>query len=267
MSTATKESAPTPASKLRLPVHIQKSTSRTAVAAATSTLVSAFEADPVTAYMLSHLPPSARLPALQILFTLTSNAALLAGGELWSAGTNPPPASPSADTIPEYQATATIYPPNTSLDSLGASSLPSLYLRGGLFSALRALGPQTFVARLDGYTAATTPAKKTTFPNGEHFYYIQLIGARTQHRGKGLAPALIRELQSRAQEEGRKVYLEASNEGARKVYLKAGFVDVGGEVRVGEGVCDVRGKVEGVEEGKRIGVPLWPMLWGPGGGL
>ncbi|KAJ4988586.1 hypothetical protein SVAN01_05877 [Stagonosporopsis vannaccii] len=220
---------------------------------ATSTLVSAFEGDPITAYTLSHLAPSARLPALESLFTLSSNAALLSGGELWSASTNAPQTSPSADFVQDYQAAATIYPPNTSLDSLGLSSLPSLLPTGGLEPALYAIGPRAFVAELNEYTAATTPAKKLTFPDGESFFYIQLIGAGAQHRGQGLAPALIRELHGRAEKLGRKVYLEASNEEAKRVYLKLGFVDAGGVVRVGEVFCDARGQVEGKGKKRELG--------------
>jgi GNAT superfamily N-acetyltransferase len=114
------------------------------------------------------------------------------------------------------------------------------------------------------YAAATTPAKKSTFPNNETFFYIQLIGAATAHRGKGLAPALIRKLQEQARSEGKAVYLEASNEGARRVYQKLGFEEVGDVISVGKGECDAQG--ERAEGGKAVGVPMWPMVWWPTGG-
>lgn len=117
---------------------------------------------------------------------------------------------------------------------------------------------------MNAYNAATTPAKKSTFPAGETFYYVQLIGAAEGHRGKGLAPALIRELQARAEKEGKKVYLEASNEGARRVYEKLGFVETAAVIRLGEGECGADGEVKSGDEA--VGVPLWPMVWVPKGG-
>lgn len=248
--------------KLRLPVHVQHSTSPSAIASATSTLISAFESDPVTAYMLNHLPPPSRLSALQKLFLLSSNAALKAGGELWSASTTPLSSSSSeAEAEPDFQAAATIFPPGKSLDDLGATSLPSLLLGGGMVPALWSIGPSRFMSRMNAYNLATTPIKKSTFPNGETFFYIQLIGARAEHRGKGLAPGLIEKLQERATEEGKPIYLEASNEGARRVYEKLRFEEVGGTIWLGKGECNEEGEVAGGEEAS--GVPMWPMVWRP----
>jgi GNAT superfamily N-acetyltransferase len=242
----------------RLPVHVQHSTSTSSIPLATSTLIEAFESDPVTAYMLNHLPRSSRLPALQKLFLLSSNAAVKAGGELWSASTT----SPSSST-PDFQAAATIFPPEKSLDDLGLASLPGLLLGGGLAPALCSIGPNRFVSRMNAYGAATTPSKKATFPDGEMFFYVQLIGAGSRHRGRGLAPALIRKLQERAREERKPIYLEASNEGARRVYEKLGFEEVGEMIWLGKGECDVQGEVAAGEAAK--GVPMWPMVWRPEG--
>ncbi|KAF2626563.1 hypothetical protein BU25DRAFT_343351 [Macroventuria anomochaeta] len=245
--------------KPRLPVHVQHSVSPNAIPGATSTLIDAFISDPVTAYMLNHLPSSARLAALQKFFFLSSNAAIKAGGELWSASTTPPTTS----STPDFQAAAAIFPPGKSLDDLGANSLLGLLLSGGLAPALWSMGPSRFASRINAYTAATTPAKESTFPNGEDYFYIQLIGASSAHRGKGLAPALIRHLQDRARNEGKPIYLEASNEGARRVYEKLGFEEVGEVIWLGKGECGKDGEVASGEEAG--GVPMWPMVWWPEG--
>ncbi len=243
----------------QLPIHVQHLTARAAIPSATSTLTEAFEADPVTAYMLNHLPHTARSAALQALFYLSNHAAILSGGELYSASTT----TPSATTIPDFQAAAVILPPGKSLDGISLSALPSLLLGGGLASALWNVGPTRLLSRLDAYGAAMTPAKKSTFPNGEQYYYVQTIGAGSLHRGKGLAPALLREVQGRAAKEGSVVYLEASNLGAKRVYEKLGFKDVADEIRMGVGECDEQGEVATGEAA--VGVPLWPMLWVPEG--
>ena len=265
MSTNTTKHAPAQSqssSKPHLPVHVTRSTSASSILPATSTLVEAFESDPVTAYILHHLPTSARLAVLQKLFTLSSNATLMAGGELWSASTTFPSAH-STDEKPDFQAAASIFPPGKSLDDLGIAAVPSLVQSGELLPTLNAIGPIVLQSRMAAYTAATTPAKKSTFPNNETYYYVQLIGAATAHRGKGLAPALIRKLQERARDEGKPVYLEASNEGARRVYQKLGFEEVGDMIWLGKGVCDAQG--ERAEGEKAVGVPMWPMVWWPTG--
>lgn len=180
------------APKPQPPVHVQHSTLPSAIPLTTSTLIEAFAFDRVTAYMLNHLPQFSRLPALQKLFLLSSNAALKADRELWSASTTPSSSSSELDL--DFQAAATHFPPGKSLDDLGASSLPGLLLGGGLVPTMWCIGPSWFVGGMTAYAAATAPWKKAAFPNGETFFFVQLIGAESQHRGKGLAPALIKTL-------------------------------------------------------------------------
>lgn len=116
---------------------------------------------------------------------------------------------------------------------------------------------------MDAFGTATMPVKKSVFPNGETYFYVFLVGASAAHRGKGLAPGLIRKLQERARDEGKPIWLEASNEGARAVYLKLGFKDVQPLIYLGKGECDANGEVASGEEA--MGVPMWPMVWWPEG--
>ena len=134
---------PTPTrsqTKFRLPIHVTHCASTEAIPSATATLICAFEFDPVTAYMLHHLPPE------------------------------------------------------KSLDTLGIASLAELVTPGGLLGVLKKIAPSGFQQRMKSHTTATVPVKKSTFPNGENFFYVQFIDANSQHRGKGLAPALIKKL-------------------------------------------------------------------------
>lgn len=118
------------------------------------------------------------------------------------------------------------------------------------------------------YVEPVARAKASVFPSKQTpYYYLSHIGTLDTARGQGLAPALIRSLQERAQGEGLPIWLESSSQGSRKVYLRCGFVDVEVEGRVGikmgVGRCDERGEVATGEEAK--GVEIYPMVWWPEG--
>lgn len=66
-------------------------------------------------------------------------------------------------------------PPEKSLDTLGIASLAELVTPGGLLGVLKKIAPSGFQQRMKSYTIATVPVKKSTFPNGENFFYVQLF--------------------------------------------------------------------------------------------
>lgn len=70
--------------------------------------------------------------------------------------------------------------------------------------------------------------------------YLFLLGTRPEWQSRGLGSALLREVLERCDREGRPAYLEATNEGNRRLYLRHGF-EVTGEIRL------------------RDGPPMWPM--------
>ncbi|KAJ8113437.1 hypothetical protein OPT61_g4428 [Boeremia exigua] len=258
-TTTIQTSTSTSQSKSQRPIHVEHFTSPNAVAGATSTIADAFATDPVTTYLINHLPRSARPAALKKLFYTSNTAAVLAGGELWSASTN----TPSTTSMPDFQTAAAIFLPGMSLNILTATSIPRLLFGGGLLSAGWSVGPRQLMRRTGRYEADMAPTKNATFPNGETYFYIHCIGTASAHRGKGLAPALLRKLQERAAKEQRPIYLEASNQHAKRVYEKIGFRDVAGEIRMGKGECDEKGEAARGE--LAVGVPLWPMIWEPKG--
>lgn len=123
-------------------------------------------------------------------------------------------------------------------------------------------GVSSFV-RKSHWNTAVEPAKRAALPNGETYFYVMEIGTDERFRGKGLAPALIADVQVAAQQAMKPIWLEASNLGARAVYTKCGFVDVDVEIVVGKGECDATGEQATGDEA--VGVKLWPMIWRPEG--
>lgn len=105
--------------------------------------------------------------------------------------------------------------------------MPGFLPGSGLAPALWPVGPNSVVSKMNAYDAATMPSEKATFPSEEIFFYVRLIGAGTQHRGKGPALSLIEKLQDRVKKERKSIYLEAANVDARSVYEKLRFEETG----------------------------------------
>jgi len=64
--------------------------------------------------------------------------------------------------------------------------------------------------------------------------YLFLLGTRPEWQSRGLGSVLLREVLERCDREGRPAYLEASNEGCRRLYLRHGF-EVTGEIVLPDG--------------------------------
>ncbi|WP_016701108.1 GNAT family N-acetyltransferase [Actinoalloteichus spitiensis] len=64
-------------------------------------------------------------------------------------------------------------------------------------------------------------------PNGEPHWYLQQMGVRPDHRGRGVGGALLRHQLARIDETGRPVYLEASSPRAAALYERHGFRALG----------------------------------------
>ena len=64
--------------------------------------------------------------------------------------------------------------------------------------------------------------------------YLFFLGTRPEWQSRGLGAALLREVLERCDREGRPAYLEASNEGCRRLYLRHGF-EVTGEIKLPDG--------------------------------
>nr|BFF22827.1 GNAT family N-acetyltransferase [Glycomyces mayteni] len=62
--------------------------------------------------------------------------------------------------------------------------------------------------------------------------YLAVMGVVPPAQGRGIGSALLRDRLARADRDGLPAYLEASSPGSRALYLRHGFADLGGPVRV-----------------------------------
>jgi ribosomal protein S18 acetylase RimI-like enzyme len=167
------------------------------------------------------------------------------------------------------QCHAVVLPPGkTDLLDVGALGWMDLVFRRGLHKMFWYSGMKPWKVFWKHLLAPTESAKAATFAAKEDYYYIFFISTADEHRGKGLAHALISDLQARAQEEGKPIWLESSSQGSRKLYLRCGFLDVpvdDGEVGIAVGVGEVNERGEKCEGSAAVGVRLYPMVWWPEG--
>ncbi|WP_418153741.1 GNAT family N-acetyltransferase [Actinoalloteichus caeruleus] len=85
-------------------------------------------------------------------------------------------------------------------------------------------------------------------PAGEPHWYLQQMGVRPDHRGRGVGGALLRHQLARIDEAGRPAYLEASSPRAAALYERYGFRALGEPIVL-------------PEEGPRLR-PMWPPVGG-----
>ncbi|KAF2472876.1 uncharacterized protein BDR25DRAFT_302476 [Lindgomyces ingoldianus] len=237
----------------------------------TTVLASAFSADPVMAYFLNSIPRGpARSAALHKLFHCMFSAATLKDAIFYESSypnlTPANQASPNTELVqePGFQSAAVIMLPGQKVDDLNLLAWLSL-IKAGILGLIWTAGLTRFRRVLFEYPALADGVKKTTFNKHEKWYYILMIGTEESHRGKGLCPALIRDLQKKASGEGLPIWLEATSAGSRDVYKKVGFqlVEEGGPFILGKGVADAAGEVATGESA--VGVEIWAMVWYPEG--
>ncbi|KAF2245529.1 hypothetical protein BU26DRAFT_70551 [Trematosphaeria pertusa] len=236
-------------------------------------LTQAFLTDPAYTFFLHRVPWYLRPAALYHLFGQNLIACSVrrhgsSKATFYAASTEP---NSSSNCISSPQSCAVILHPGMDVLDLGIGGWWKM-LCGGALKAFWYAGFNLIPRYVKHFESQTIRAKKATFAKGETYYYMWHIATDAAHRGKGLAPALIREVQERAQSEGKALWTEASSPMSRVVYAKCGFVDVrveglkgskGGEFRLGVGVVDESGERAGGEGA--VGVPVFPMVWWPEG--
>jgi hypothetical protein len=224
----------------------------------TPVLCDAFRTDPLMTYYLNKVPVPSRQPTLERLIHLISTAATLNGAEFYEAGT------PALDeeSAQQFQCAAMFMPPGQAVDNLNLSAWWKL-LQQGVLSLIWRTGITAFLKLLVEYPALGERAKETVLSKTEQHYYVLMIGTTTEHRGKGLCSAIIREYQAIAQKDGMPIWLEATTKGSMSVYAKAGFENVAGRWVIGEGKCDASGESANGKEA--VGVEIFPMVWWPKG--
>lgn len=107
-------------------------------------------------------------------------------------------------------------PPGTSPDSLSLLTWTSLLWRMWLAHGFAGLSR----ARL------ASESMKANHPTEPH-YYLHAIGVRKSEQGKGVGSALLRQMVSRCDGEGKLAYLENSNPRNTPLYERHGFRVVG----------------------------------------
>jgi GNAT superfamily N-acetyltransferase len=211
--------------------------------------------------MLNHLPPQERPLAFRKLFGGMVHLASTSDALFMQASTFLP--NESAPTAPQFHCVAIMVRPGASANqSFALPNWPNL-VRSGILGLLWQVGLFRFTRTTSEYPALVAPVKASLFAEGETYYYVQMIATDVAHRGKGLCSRLLVELQRRAQEEGKPVWLEGSTWKNRCIYERIGFEDVGGPLVIGKGECGEDGEKASGE--LAVGVSFYPMVWWPEG--
>ncbi|EPS29360.1 hypothetical protein PDE_04309 [Penicillium oxalicum 114-2] len=197
-----------------------------------------FSEDPVINYMLQDIPKRERLAYLPTYWSVLVKSALLNEAVITEAD--------------GWKAAAVVVPPGKQVDNVWTlfySGFGCVLWKMG-FSGLKRLWSE--------FSGMTDNAKKVGLQGQKRYYYIFSIGTETEHRGKGLARAIIRDRMRQAQLENLPIWLEATTPNSRKLYLSMGFQEIE-KIVLGKGKVDDHAQ----PQPGGSGVPLWAMIWWP----
>jgi hypothetical protein len=102
------------------------------------------------------------------------------------------------------------------------------------------------------------PAKKKGLKGQTSFYYVFFMATHPLAESQGHCSAIMRSYQSRAADALLPIWLEATTEKSRDVYLHLGWVVVE-EMVLGKGQAGADGEPKMDGEGAR----MWAMVWWP----
>jgi ribosomal protein S18 acetylase RimI-like enzyme len=197
-----------------------------------------FDTDPVIAYMLLGLSQEERLAYLPTYWTTLIKSALLNRAVITEAD--------------GWKAASVIVPPGHSIDNAWT------LLCSGFLSVLWKIGLPGLKRLWFEFSGMTDSAKGKGLRGQTKYYYIFTVGTEREHRGKGLAKAIMREHQQTAQAANVPIWLEATTAGSRALYLSLGFEEVE-EIRFGKGKVAADASLQSGGPG----VSLWAMVWWP----
>ncbi|KAF7194790.1 putative N-acetyltransferase [Pseudocercospora fuligena] len=194
--------------------------------------------DPVLRYMCSSLSEPDRIAYMPQYFTVLMRAAMLNSGIF--------------EECNDWSCMTVWMPPGKRIDN------ELTILQAGFLGSILKLGFGGAKRMLIDFSAQVDKIKKKWKRQLgiREFWYLFFVGTRKAERGKGLASEMIRKWQ---REVGNvPIWLEATTEGSRDLYLRLGFREL--EVLVmGKGTHSKDGVVEKGGEGVR----LWAMVWMP----
>ncbi|KAJ5171936.1 hypothetical protein N7492_004529 [Penicillium capsulatum] len=197
-----------------------------------------FENDPVVTYMLLDMSREERLAYLPTYWTILIRSALLNDALITEAD--------------GFKAASVLIPPGRHIDNVWT------LLYAGLLCFLWKIGFPGLKRLWTEFSGMTDNAKKKGLRGHQRYYYIFSIGTGYEHRGKGLAKAIMRYHQSTAQAENLPIWLEATNPSSRRLYLSLGFEEVE-EIVLGNGKVAADATIQPGGPG----VSLYAMVWHP----
>ncbi|KAI1347099.1 hypothetical protein F5Y01DRAFT_256028 [Xylaria sp. FL0043] len=204
-------------------------------------LTRAFRNDPIFNYFMVALSEEERKDYLSEFLTTLLRATILNAGFILE--------------LSSWGCCAGMLPPGKKLDN------PRTLLRAGLPAAVMRLKPIGIKRILIDHAMAVKRAKKKAFTPKEmsEYWYLFIIGTDTNRQRQGLGGMLLEHMKAHALSHGRRpLWLEASNQNARKLYAKHGFEEVE-EITLGVGLVGP----DGLPRKGGEGVKTWGMVWRP----
>ncbi|KAL4899951.1 hypothetical protein BDW74DRAFT_183266 [Aspergillus multicolor] len=198
-----------------------------------------FDRDPILRFMLCNLSDDQYQANLQAYWRGLYRTALLNGAIILEAD--------------GWRSVAVILLPGRSVDSPWTIIPAALVFTRILWR----IGVSGIVRMLGDYSRPVNAAKKRVLGTRQH-YYVFAIGTEYEHQGKGLARALIESQKETAWCTEVPIWLEATTEYSRDLYLTMEF-EVAETITIGEGKVNADGFLD--MEGQ--GVTMWAMVWWP----
>ncbi|KAL5332544.1 hypothetical protein BJX70DRAFT_383851 [Aspergillus crustosus] len=199
----------------------------------------AFDKDPVLRFLLCNLPDDEVQEYLPRYWRSLGRAALLNKAVIYEAD--------------GWKAATFVLPPGKSVDN-PLTIIPAAL---GSLSVLWRIGLAGLMRMLGDYSGSTDAVKRKAIGKQKYLYVLS-VGTEHEHRRKGLAKALMRPLQDEAWRLELPIWLEATTESCRQLYLSLGFEDVE-KIMMGVG----KNAPDGTMEIGGQGVSLWAMIWWP----
>ncbi|KAL3477647.1 hypothetical protein BJX99DRAFT_225870 [Aspergillus californicus] len=209
------------------------------LAPAYSLLSHVFDHDPVLRYIFCDVSDEDFLRCLRPFWRGLFRTALLNGGVIYQ--------------VDGWKTAGVLLPPGKSVDNLWMM-VPAAFGFTGVFWRIGIYGLKRM---LRDYSHPVNAAKKRVLEGQEH-YYLFALGTEYEHQRKGLAKALIDSFQQTAWCLERPIWLEATTEHSRDVFLALHF-EVAEEITLGENQVAADGR----KEPGGPGVTLWAMVWWP----
>ncbi|KAJ5723499.1 Acyl-CoA N-acyltransferase, partial [Penicillium malachiteum] len=197
-----------------------------------------FDADPVVTYMLLEMSKEERLAYLPTYWSTLVKSALLNDAIITEAD--------------GWKAASVILPPGKHIDNAWK------LLYSGFLCVLWRIGFPGLKRLWTEFSGMTDNAKRKGLHGQNLYYYIFSIGTEHEHRGKGLAKAIMIQHQKTARAENVPIWLEATSPNSRDLYLSLGFQEIE-EIIFGKGKVNA----DSTRQSGGSGIPLYAMVWWP----